>query len=440
MISKPQRLLRTSTREKKPIISIPVHIDSSSDDEDYYQPTFKKQVERKRSIIEDNSDESDEEDAFQPMIKKQQSKIVSSDESELEFKQLSKEVKPMVKKQPARTYSSDENEDEDQDEEQDEIEDEGNGNDNEEEEEGEDEFQPIKPIATKKVERKRPIATASSDESDYSDSDDDVVKHKPIAKRPRTALRSISNSTITKHISTKFSPLPNSRIKKNHDARSILGKKFKVPTMMAVNPNITKATTISSDGKPLKPKKPSPLLAFIPPANSEYGEKKTLGIRRRAGHMLRALYDHTSEGAIVLWDPDNQPVQEEIKITTDKPKKGKSLADILGLKKEKRKLVHVVVDPALTRVLRPHQVEGVKFLYQCTTGKVYPEAYGCIMADEMGLGKTLQCIALVWTLLQQSEEAGKSTIQKAIITCPSSLVKNWANEFGNILIYIITIN
>ncbi|KAJ2612047.1 DNA-dependent ATPase protein rad54, partial [Coemansia sp. RSA 1365] len=55
-------------------------------------------------------------------------------------------------------------------------------------------------------------------------------------------------------------------------------------------------------------------------------------------------------------------------------------------------------------------------------------AYGCIMADEMGLGKTLQCIALLWTLLQQSSTAGKPTIDKCIVACPSSLVKNWANE------------
>ena len=46
----------------------------------------------------------------------------------------------------------------------------------------------------------------------------------------------------------------------------------------------------------------------------------------------------------------------------------------------------------------------------------------------MGLGKTLQCITLLWTLLRQSPTPGKSTIEKAIITCPSSLVKNWANE------------
>jgi DNA repair and recombination RAD54-like protein len=66
---------------------------------------------------------------------------------------------------------------------------------------------------------------------------------------------------------------------------------------------------------------------------------------------------------------------------------------------------------------------------------VVENQYGCIMADEMGLGKTLQCIALLWTLLKQSSHAGKPTIDKSIIACPSSLVKNWANELGRLLSY-----
>ena len=61
---------------------------------------------------------------------------------------------------------------------------------------------------------------------------------------------------------------------------------------------------------------------------------------------------------------------------------------------------------------------------------VVENQYGCIMADEMGLGKTLQCIALLWTLVKQSPHAGRPTIEKCIIACPSSLVKNWANELG----------
>ena len=61
--------------------------------------------------------------------------------------------------------------------------------------------------------------------------------------------------------------------------------------------------------------------------------------------------------------------------------------------------MHVVVDPLLCTVLRPHQREGVKFMYECVTGSRIENFNGCIMADEMGLGKTLQCIALMWTLL-----------------------------------------
>lgn len=34
----------------------------------------------------------------------------------------------------------------------------------------------------------------------------------------------------------------------------------------------------------------------------------------------------------------------------------------------------------------------------------------------------------MWTLLKQSPIAGKPTIDKAIVVCPSSLVRNWANE------------
>ena len=86
--------------------------------------------------------------------------------------------------------------------------------------------------------------------------------------------------------------------------------------------------------------------------------------------------------------------------------------------------VHVVVDPILTKVLRPHQREGVKFMYDCVTGVQIADQQGCIMADEMGLGKTLQCITLVWTLLKQSPDC-KPTIQKAVVVAPSSLVKNW---------------
>ncbi|BAP71391.1 DNA repair and recombination protein RAD54 [Kluyveromyces marxianus] len=170
--------------------------------------------------------------------------------------------------------------------------------------------------------------------------------------------------------------------------------------------------------------------------------------------------------------------------------KNKSLRELLGSAdgQEKKKFpnVPVVIDPKLAKILRPHQVEGVRFLYRCVTGLVMKDfldaktvldgnlklsdtdeeskpnkessdaapaattttssvapslkdvikvdensrnrgAYGCIMADEMGLGKTLQCLALMWTMLKQGPQ-GRRSIDKCIIVCPSSLVNNWANE------------
>lgn len=45
------------------------------------------------------------------------------------------------------------------------------------------------------------------------------------------------------------------------------------------------------------------------------------------------------------------------------------------------------------------------------------------------MGKTLQCITLLWTLLRQGPDC-KPTIHKAIIVCPSSLVKVKINKYS----------
>ncbi|KAI9557966.1 RAD54B meiotic recombition protein [Daphnia sinensis] len=48
-------------------------------------------------------------------------------------------------------------------------------------------------------------------------------------------------------------------------------------------------------------------------------------------------------------------------------------------------IVDVVVDPLLSKNLRPHQRDGVVFLYECLMGFKTPNMYGAILADEMGL-------------------------------------------------------
>lgn len=104
-----------------------------------------------------------------------------------------------------------------------------------------------------------------------------------------------------------------------------------------------------------------------------------LGMRQGATFVARPLHDPTGEFAIVLYDPTihDKPVvaakedgaqngEDGEKPKLDVPIMHKSLADILGLKKQvgaERKQVPVVIDPRLARVLRPHQVAGVKVGY-----------------------------------------------------------------------------
>ena len=135
-----------------------------------------------------------------------------------------------------------------------------------------------------------------------------------------------------------------------------------------------------------------------------------LGVCRRPNIIPRPLHDPLADHAIVLWDPTVDDVEteeertareaaqreiDEKKRLADKSGTHKSLAQLLGLDKKRDRdtkniKMPVVIDPKLCKVLRPHQVEGVKFLYRAATGMIAEGAHGCIMADEMGLGKTVK--------------------------------------------------
>lgn len=151
---------------------------------------------------------------------------------------------------------------------------------------------------------------------------------------------------------------------------------------------------------------------FVMPDTSYGGHSETFLQMRFKNRDPTPLHNPLDPGAVVLYTPPEY--DEEYK---------KTHKDEI--------LVHVVVDPVLARVLRPHQREGVQFMYDCLTGVKIPDYYGCILADDMGLGKTLQCITLLWTLLRQSPSFKEGpTVTNVVIICPSSLVKNWFNEIN----------
>ncbi|XP_015180488.1 PREDICTED: transcriptional regulator ATRX-like isoform X2 [Polistes dominula] len=93
----------------------------------------------------------------------------------------------------------------------------------------------------------------------------------------------------------------------------------------------------------------------------------------------------------------------------------------------KQELVSVNKD--LVKRLKPHQAEGIKFMWDACFESLEriktTSGSGCIIAHCMGLGKTLQVITLSHTLLTH-EETGIKTI---LVVCPLSTVLNWVNEF-----------
>lgn len=113
-----------------------------------------------------------------------------------------------------------------------------------------------------------------------------------------------------------------------------------------------------------------PIANYIP----EY-TTKTLGMRKIV--IRRPLHDPDACNALILYAPTEADLAASLK-----PKKA-GMKGVKGLDAESTAPVHVVVDPVLSNILRPHQRAGVQFMYDCVTG-VKGDYHGCIMADEMG--------------------------------------------------------
>jgi SNF2 family DNA or RNA helicase len=80
--------------------------------------------------------------------------------------------------------------------------------------------------------------------------------------------------------------------------------------------------------------------------------------------------------------------------------------------------------------MRPHQKEGVRFLWRAINGLTGSGGSGAILADDMGLGKTLSTIAVIFTALRTSARPGGVPLLRKVVVCvPSSLVGNWKAEF-----------
>lgn len=114
----------------------------------------------------------------------------------------------------------------------------------------------------------------------------------------------------------------------------------------------------------------------------------------------------------------------------DTPEQIKELDKLILDFDEKTKEEFISVDKSLVRKLKPHQGQGVKFMWDTCFESIKRidkgPGSGCILAHCMGLGKSLQVVTLVHTLLAHSDD---TKVEKVLVICPLSTVLNWVNEF-----------
>lgn len=103
---------------------------------------------------------------------------------------------------------------------------------------------------------------------------------------------------------------------------------------------------------------------------------------------------------------------------------GRVLINVNHTDKDKDIFVHA----AIANALKPHQIGGVRFLYdnliESISGFQAVDGNGCILAHAMGLGKTIQTITFIDIFLRYTSS------KKVLCVVPVNTIQNWLNEFN----------
>uniref|UniRef100_UPI0037E9B054 helicase ARIP4-like n=1 Tax=Semicossyphus pulcher TaxID=241346 RepID=UPI0037E9B054 len=88
----------------------------------------------------------------------------------------------------------------------------------------------------------------------------------------------------------------------------------------------------------------------------------------------------------------------------------------------------IFLSPQLARAVKPHQIGGIRFLYDNLVESVErfssSSGFGCILAHSMGLGKTLQVISFIDVLFRHTKA------HNVLAIVPVNTLQNWLSEFN----------
>lgn len=146
------------------------------------------------------------------------------------------------------------------------------------------------------------------------------------------------------------------------------------------------------------------------------------------------VIDSDSDDCIILSDDE----EEELVSDDDENNSGEHTNDAynapdaegrvvinIGHKENEQK---VFIAPQIARVIKPHQIGGIRFLFDniIESTELFNKStgFGCILAHSMGLGKTLQIVCFCDVLMRYT------STKNILIIMPINTIQNWVNEFN----------
>lgn len=149
--------------------------------------------------------------------------------------------------------------------------------------------------------------------------------------------------------------------------------------------------------------------------------------REESERIKRSTEWQSQLSQIIQTQRKSQQSQQSTNGDETEPTESDVVEEII-LDHDKKKKENIVVHREIQKHLKSHQIDGIRFMYECCYGSVnslkeHPGS-GCILAHCMGLGKTLQLIALLHTVISYPQ----LKTNKVLVICPKSTVLNWKEE------------
>ncbi|KAH8291318.1 hypothetical protein KR054_010563 [Drosophila jambulina] len=146
----------------------------------------------------------------------------------------------------------------------------------------------------------------------------------------------------------------------------------------------------------------------------------------------------SDDDCILLSEEEMEEDDEDLNESDDATNSGMHVKDLYNVPDENGQVVvnmahpegeeTLYLAPQIARVIKPHQIGGVRFLYdniiESTRRYNKSSGFGCILAHSMGLGKTLQVVSFCDIFLRHT------SARTVLCVMPINTLQNWLSEFN----------